>query len=223
MNPSAVVLHSGGMDSSICLLLAAQQFGKENVVSLGFRYNQRHAAELSAADLIASHYGIRRQVIDLPPLPGWEESSLISHSLPIQSSSGIPNSFVLGRNGLFLMMAAPLAKAHGSSTLFIGVMENEGANSGYPDCNRHYIDSVQAVIRLDLQDPTFTVQTPLIHMSKAQTLEVAHSLGVLDFLLEHTISCYNGLPLQGCQTCPACRLRNEGLVEFYLKLGIDKT
>jgi 7-cyano-7-deazaguanine synthase len=142
---------------------------------------------------------------------------LILHSLPIQHSSGIPNSFVPGRNGLFLMMAAPFAAALGASSLFIGVMEREGAHSGYPDCNRPYIDSVQTVIRLDLQNPSFMIHTPLIHMSKAETLEVADALGALEFLLQHTISCYNGVPLQGCQSCPACRLRNEGIAEFYQK------
>ena len=113
------------------------------------------------------------------------------------------------------MMAAPMARGVGAHALYIGVMEREGANSGYPDCNRPYIDSVQAVIRLDLQDPSFSIQTPLIDMSKAETMALADSLGALDFLLQHTVTCYNGVPLIGCQECPSCRLRNEGIVEFY--------
>ena len=215
MTYDAIVLHSGGMDSSICLVLAAKQYGRNNVLSLGIRYHQRHESELKAADTIASHFGIRREVIDLPPLPGWHTSSLITPSLPIDASSGLPNTFVVGRNGLFLMMAAPLAKTCGAHALFIGVMEREGANSGYPDCHRAYIDSVQAVIRLDLQDPSFSVQTPLISMTKAETLEVANSLGVLEFLLTHSVTCYNGIPREGCRECPACRLRNQGIEEFY--------
>jgi 7-cyano-7-deazaguanine synthase len=205
------------MDSSICLLLAAKQYGNDNVMSLGVRYQQRHKSELRAAEEIAAHYGICREVIDLPPLPGWDTSSLISHSLSIKTSVGCPNSFVLGRNGLFLMMAAPMARNVGAHTLFIGVMEREGAQSGYPDCNRLYIDSVQTVMRLDLQDPSFSIKTPLIHMSKAETMELADSLGALEFLLQHTVSCYNGVPLLGCQECPSCRLRNEGVIEFYRK------
>lgn len=215
MTHDAVVLHSGGMDSSLCLLLAAKQYGADKVISLGFRYHQRHENELAAAALIANHYGIRRELIDIPVLPGWDSSSLISHSLPITSHTQCPNSFVLGRNGLFLMMASPLAHSVGAHCLFIGVMEREGANSGYPDCNRSYIDAVQTVIRHDLQTPSFSIQTPLISMTKAQTLELADSLGALDYLLQHTVTCYNGIPIVGCKTCPSCRLRNEGIAEFY--------
>jgi 7-cyano-7-deazaguanine synthase len=215
MTYDAIVLHSGGMDSSLCLLLAAKQYGNGKVISLGVRYQQRHHSELAAAEEIAAHYGIRREVLDMAPLPGWDSSSLIAHSLPIESSAGCPNSVVLGRNGLFLMMVAPMARSVGAHSLFIGVMEREGSNSGYPDCNRSYIDSVQTVIRLDLQDSSFSIQTPLIEMSKAETLELADSLGALEFLLQHTVTCYNGVPLIGCQECPSCRLRNAGIAEFY--------
>ncbi len=214
MRYKALVLHSGGMDSSLCLLLARDQFGADNVLSLGFRYQQRHQTELLAAEVIASNYGIRREVVDMPLLLGWETSSLLTHSLPIQSEKGIPNSFVPGRNGLFLMMASVRARSVGARTMFIGVMEQEGANSGYPDCSRGYIDSVQAVIRHDLSDPSFSIETPLIRHTKAETLELADSQGALEFLLAHTVSCYNGIPLHGCGGCPACCLRNDGIREF---------
>jgi len=215
MSYETIVLHSGGMDSSLCLLLAAREYGREHVLSLGFRYGQRHDVELKAAEAIAAYYGIQRKVIDLAPLPGWDTSSLIDHSLPIQSAERCPNSCVVGRNGLFLMMAAPMARSVGAHNLVIGVMEREGAHSGYPDCSRLYIDSVQTVIRFDLSDPFFSIQTPLIHMSKAETMECADRLGVLEFLLQHTVTCYNGIPLSGCQKCPSCTLRNEGIVDFY--------
>jgi 7-cyano-7-deazaguanine synthase len=210
----ALVLHSGGMDSSICLLLAKQRFGAEKVLSVGFRYGQRHSSELEAAAKIADHFGIHRTVIDLPPIPGWEGSSLLSHSLPIEMIDGLPNSFVPGRNGLFLMMAAPLAGALGVHILYAGVMEREGSFSGYPDCYRSYIDAVEQVIRLDLRDPTFAVETPLISLTKAETLEVAASFGALEYLLEHTVSCYNGIRGRGCGSCPACILRRAGEEEF---------
>ncbi len=214
MTFDAIVLHSGGMDSSLCLFMAAQEFGRDRVLSLGFRYHQRHEVELVAAQAIASHFGVHRVVIDMKPLPGWEGSSLLSHDLPI-SSGHCPNSFVVGRNGLLLMMTSPLASRVGVRTLVIGVMEREGAHSGYPDCSRAYIDSVQTVLRLDLRDPLFSIQTPLIAMSKAETMELAHSLGVLDYLLEHTVTCYNGISGAGCQKCPSCILRNQGIAEFY--------
>lgn len=211
---NALVLHSGGMDSSICLLLAKEAFGKEHVVSIGFNYAQRHKSELDAARYIASHEGIKRVEIDLPPLLGWDQSSLVNTALPISHEEKVPNSFVPGRNGLFLMLAAPYAKKINATTMYIGVMELEGANSGYPDCSRQYIDLVQSVIRADLQDAHFTIETPLVRMTKAETLKIAHSLGKLDFLLEHTISCYEGLPGLGCQKCPSCILRNKGIQEF---------
>lgn len=215
MTTDALVLHSGGMDSSICLLLAKKRFGSEKVLSVGFRYGQRHNSELDAAAEIADHFGIHRLVIDLPVLPGWEGSSLLSHSLPIQMLDGLPNSFVPGRNGLFLMMSAPLARAVGAHLMYIGVMEIEGSFSGYPDCHRTYIDAVENVVRQDLQDPTFSIQTPLVSLSKAQTLEMASSLGALDYLLEHTVTCYNGVRGKGCGSCPSCTLRRAGEEEFF--------
>ena len=99
--------------------------------------------------------------------------------------------------------------------MYVGVMEREGAFSGYPDCHRAYIDAVEAVVRLDLRDPTFSIQTPLIELSKAQTLSLASARGALDFLLEHTVTCYEGLSGRGCGVCPACRLRRAGEEEFF--------
>jgi 7-cyano-7-deazaguanine synthase len=215
MSIEAIVLHSGGMDSSICLLLAKERFGADNIVSVGFRYGQRHASELQAAADISSHFGVARVVIDLPRLPGWEGSSLLSHQLPIQMTGDLPNSFVPGRNGLFIMAAAPLAGSLGAHTMYLGVMEMEGSFSGYPDCYRSYIDAVQAVVRLDLRSPEFSIQTPLIDRTKAQTLEIAASLNALEYLLEHTVSCYNGLSGRGCGACPACCLRKEGEDHFF--------
>jgi 7-cyano-7-deazaguanine synthase len=227
MSPcDAVVLHSGGMDSSICLGLAAKRFGASRVISLGFTYQQRHFSELQAASAIADHLSVRRLTIDVPILPGWENSSLVQSTIPIDTSQTIPNTFVASRNGLFLMMAAPLVRAVEARYMYIGIMEKEEANSGYPDCSRHYIDLVQSVIQADLQDKDVVVETPLCHLTKDQTLSIASDLGILDYLLEHTISCYEGLPLIGCKVCPACRLRNEGIITFYRErphLMIPKT
>jgi len=210
----ALVLHSGGMDSSLCLALAVDRFGVENVTSVGFCYGQRHSSELTAAGRIAEYFQVQRTVIDLPALPGWEVSSLINSDLAI-SQGDLPNSFVVGRNGLFLMMCAPLIKLMGIETVYVGVMELEGANSGYPDCSRAYIDSVESVIRRDIQNASFEVATPLVQMTKLETLLLADSLGVLDFLLQETVTCYEGIALLGCRSCPACLLRNEAVEQFY--------
>jgi 7-cyano-7-deazaguanine synthase len=224
----ALVLHSGGMDSSICLLLACKKYGADQVVSVGFRYAQRHASELEAARYIANTYNVQRVEIEVPVLLGWETSSLVNKQLAITKSDeslvsdverlvtnpSMPNSFVPGRNGLFLMMAAPFAKSIGATCMYLGILEQEGANSGYPDCSRVYVDLVQKVIRADLQDETFDIETPLVSMSKRETLFLAKSLGELSFLLEHTVTCYEGIPKDGCQKCPACILRNKGITEF---------
>jgi len=168
MGFDAIVLHSGGMDSSLCLALAAEKYGEKNVLSVGFRYNQRHSIELQAAETIAKEFSVQRHIVDIPAIPGWEVSSLVNANLPIVQEDGkIPNSFVVGRNGLFLMMAAPLTKAVSAKRIYIGVMELEGENSGYPDCSREYIDSVQKVICSDIQNADFSIQTPLVSMTKA--------------------------------------------------------
>ncbi len=215
MEALAIVLHSGGMDSSICLQLAINRFGKDQVISLGFDYHQRHASELQAASEIASIFGVRRKVLQVPSLLGWEDSSLITPTLAIEKNTSLPNSFVPARNGLFLLMSAPLARQMGAQYLYIGVMELEGANSGYPDCSRAYINAVQTVVRLDNKNPSLFIETPLIDMTKKETMILAHNLGILDVLLEHSVTCYEGLKGEGCTNCPACTLRNNGLREFY--------
>lgn len=211
----AIVLHSGGMDSSICLALAIKRYGKDAVLSLGFSYGQRHNSELQAASHIADHFGVERYVMEIPFMEGWQKSSLLSNKIPIKDGPFYPNSFVPGRNGLFLMLASTIAYASGARKIYIGVMELEGAYSGYPDCSSEYLQAVQTVLQLDLQDTSLQIEAPLLQMTKKKTMETAFSLGILDFLLENTITCYEGIPKEGCQKCPACRLRNEGVFEFF--------
>jgi 7-cyano-7-deazaguanine synthase len=97
----------------------------------------------------------------------------------------------------------------------MGVIEVDGSNAGYRDCSRAYMDLMQQILRLDLDDPSFEIRTPLVKMSKKQTLEEAARLKVLDFLLEETVTCYEGIPKKGCQKCPACLLRNEGIRQYF--------
>lgn len=216
-----LVLHSGGMDSSLCLLLACKKFGAQSVVSFGYNYAQRHSSELEAARKIAAHFGAQRVEMDLPRILGWESSSLVSTSIPVTKEDlprgTVPNSFVPGRNGLFLLMAAPYAKSIGAEAIYIGIMEGDESQSGYPDCSRHYMDLVQRVVQVDLQDPNFRIETPLVHMTKYDTLELAASMGEIEFLLSTTVSCYEGISQLGCGVCPSCCLRNSGVKEFLRK------
>lgn len=210
----AIVVHSGGMDSSLCLYLAIEQFGAENVLSMSFTYGQRHSNELDQAQLICKEWNVDNIVVNLDCLTEITNNSLTNHELSIENTDGVPNTMVVGRNGLMARVASIHANQLGANCIFMGVIEVEEANSGYRDCSRKYMDIVQAALRLDFDNPSFEIKTPLVYMTKKQTMELGYQMGVLQFLLETTITCYNGVVGAGCGTCPACKLRNEGIVEF---------
>lgn len=215
MHKKAVVVHSGGMDSSICLALAIREFSCDEVLSLSFCYGQRHAKELKQAAKICQDFGVGHVVIPLDCLQEITESALTNKAIPIRHPPGSsPNTLVVGRNGLMARLAAIHAAHLGARVIYMGVIEIEEANSGYRDCSRSYMDRMQAILRLDLDDPDFEIRTPLVKMTKCQTLQTARELGILEYLLCETITCYEGTPGWGCRLCPACVLRNEGLIQF---------
>jgi 7-cyano-7-deazaguanine synthase len=106
------------------------------------------------------------------------------------------------------------ANSIGANCIFMGVIEVEEANSGYRDCSRKYMDIIQKALRLDFDDHHFEIKTPLVFMTKYETMKLAHSLDVLEYLLEKTITCYEGISRFGCGECPACKLRNDGIFQF---------
>jgi 7-cyano-7-deazaguanine synthase len=213
----AVVVHSGGMDSSICLALAIKEFKAENVLSLSFSYHQRHETqELQQAKKICQTWNIDHVVLEINCLKEITTNALTHHQIPIEHANGeAPNTLVVGRNGLMARLGSIHAHHLGARYIYMGVMGLEGANSGYRDCSRFYMDLMQEIMRIDLDDPKFEIRTPLVHLTKKESLEIAHELGVLEFLLEESISCYEGIARLGCQKCPACQLRNQGLMEFH--------
>lgn len=218
MKKKAIVVHSGGMDSSLCLALAVKDFGTENVLSVSFSYNQRHSIELDRADEISRHFKVDHVVLDLSCLSQITESALIGNDKSIEHKEGeAPNTLVTGRNGLMARVAAIHANSLGAHYIYMGVMELEEANSGYRDCSRAYMDIIQAALRMDFADPSFEIRTPLVKMNKKETMELGHGLGVLEYLLETTVTCYEGIPKEGCLKCPACKLRNAGLKIFSLE------
>ncbi len=218
MKKKSVVVHSGGMDSSLCLALAVQEFGAGNVLSLSFDYDQRHSEELGRARLISDYFKVDHAELNLTCLGQITESALIGNDKKIEHKSGqAPNTLVPGRNGLMARLAGIHAHSLGAQVIYMGVMELEGANSGYRDCSRAYMDIVQSALRLDFADQKFEIRTPLVSMTKKQTMALGHNLGCLEFLLETTITCYEGIAKEGCQKCPACKLRNEGLKIFSLE------
>lgn len=218
-----VVIHSGGMDSSLCLALTLKEFKNEEIISLSFNYHQRHSPELEQSQKICRDWNVDHAVIDLSCLEQVTVSALIGSDIPIQD--GIkeggryiapPNTIVTGRNGLMARLGAIYAEKLGARILSMGIMGIEGSYSGYRDCSRHYMDKMEEILRLDLGDESFTIRTPLVDMTKAETMALADKLGILDYLWENTITCYEGIPKEGCKMCPACKLRNEGLQLFKL-------
>lgn len=218
MHKQAVVVHSGGMDSSLCLALAVQEYGAEQVLSVSFRYQQRHSLELERARMICDAWGVDHIELELNCLAQITDNALLNKQQTITHQQGeAPNTLVVGRNGLMARIAAIHAQSLAAHVIYMGVIEVESANSGYRDCSREYMDLMQQILRIDLDDATFEIRTPLVYMTKLQTMELAYELGVLQFLLEQTVTCYEGVPLLGCQHCPACLLRNEGIKQFSVR------
>lgn len=218
MKKKAIIVHSGGMDSSLCLALAVKEFGNQNVLSLSFSYNQRHSTELDRARKISEHFHVDHTEIDLSCLSQITESALIGNKEKIEHIKGTPpNTLVVGRNGLMARVAAIHAHSLGAHCIYMGIMELEEANSGYRDCSRAYMNLVESALRMDFSDPTFEIRTPLVKMTKKETMELGYGLGVLEYLLENTITCYEGIEKEGCLKCPACKLRNAGLKIFSLE------
>lgn len=211
----AIIIHSGGMDSSICLALAINEFGKTNVLSMSFNYHQRHSSELQQAKKICTDWNVDHVTINLSSLQGLTQNALMNSDVEILQQEGKPpNTLVIGRNGLMARLGAIHAHHFGAHCLYMGVLEMEEANSGYRDCSRHYMDLKQQILRIDLNDNQFEIRTPLIKMTKKETLEIAKKLGILEYLLKETISCYQGIRFAGCKSCPACHLRNAGIIEY---------
>lgn len=212
MKKKAIVAHSGGMDSSICLYLASQEFGPEHVLSLTFYYHQRNAIECQQAAKIAADWGIDHQLLSIDFLAQITQNALTHHNIPIEHALGqAPSTLVVGRNGLLTRCAAILAHQLGAHYLFLGV---ENLCSDYRDCSREYMELKQQILRIDLDDPLFEIRTPLIYMTKKETMDLAHELGILDYLWQNTVSCYEGIFGEGCKLCPSCKLRNAGMQEF---------
>jgi 7-cyano-7-deazaguanine synthase len=211
----AIVCHSGGMDSSICLAQAVQRFGADNVLAVAFDYGQRHKIELEQAKKICDFFAVQQRVVALDFMSHLTDNTLLGAGDIVHKNNAQPaNSLVVGRNGLMLRLCAIIADNLGANFVYSGVTEVEAKYSGYRDSDQRYIDLLQNILRIDLANDDFEILTPVVGLTKAEGMQLAAKLGVLDFLLEHTISCYNG-KIPGCQECPACCLRKQGIDEYY--------
>ncbi|GIO53606.1 7-cyano-7-deazaguanine synthase QueC [Paenibacillus rhizosphaerae] len=209
-NEKAVVVFSGGQDSTTCLFWALRQF--KEVETVTFDYGQRHRLEIECAQSIAAELGVKNTVLDMSLLNQLAPNALTRSDIEITQEEGeLPSTFVDGRNHLFLSFAAVLGKQSGARHLVTGVCETDF--SGYPDCRDAFVKSLNVTLNLAM-DYDFVIHTPLMWLDKAETWKLADDLGAFPFVRERTLTCYNGIIGDGCGECPACRLRKAGLDKY---------
>ena len=220
---TALVLFSGGQDSTVCLAWALERY--DDVETVGFAYGQRHAVELDQRErilgVLRDRGGTRGKLGDdhllaLPALAAIRETSLTRGTEIEIGASGLPTTFVPGRNLLFLTYAAALGYRRGIATLVAGMCETDF--SGYPDCRNATIQTLAAAISLGFDRPV-KIETPLMYIDKAETWALADKIGsqaLVDLIVEESHTCYLGDRSKrhawgyGCGSCPACELRAKG-------------
>ncbi|EGQ8388378.1 7-cyano-7-deazaguanine synthase QueC [Vibrio cholerae] len=209
----AVVVFSGGQDSTTCLVQALKEF--DEVHAITFDYGQRHKLEIEVAQQLAKQLGVTvHKVMDVSLLNELAISSLTRDDIPVShelQANGLPNSFVPGRNILFLTLAGIYAYQIGATTVITGVCETDF--SGYPDCRDEFVKAMNQALAKGMDLPLM-IRTPLMWLNKAETWALADQLGALDLVRHQTLTCYNGLIGDGCGECPACGLRQAGLKAY---------
>jgi 7-cyano-7-deazaguanine synthase len=232
MNPTgdhgALVLFSGGQDSTVCLAWALERF--ECVETIGFDYGQRHRVELDVRERVRERMRAMRpqweqglgadHTVHLAALAALSESALTRDIAIEMGESGLPTTFVPGRNLVFFCLAGALAYRRGIKHLVAGMCETD--YSGYPDCRDDTIKAMQLALNLGM-DRRFVIHTPLMWIDKAATFALARRIGgeeLVELLVEETHSCYLGDRSHrhewgyGCGECPACKLRADGYARW---------
>lgn len=210
----AIVVFSGGQDSTTCLLWALEEF--DQVETVTFLYGQRHELEVECAKKIAKDLGVNQKIIQMDLLNQLTENALTRKEMLIEEGK-VPNTYVEGRNHIFLSFAAIYAKTIGVKNVITGVSETEF--SGYPDCREAFIQSLNNTLNLAM-DEQFNLITPLMWKDKAEVWEMADKMGRLEYIRENTLTCYEGVIGDGCGNCPACKLRNDGLQTYLQGRGV---
>lgn len=212
---AALVCFSGGQDSTTCLFWAKKHF--KRVETVCFTYGQKHSQEIEIARKIAADADVPFQLLDVSLLGQLAPNSLTDATIEMdqeQPAGSFPNTFVPGRNMIFLTFAAVLARSKDIFHLVTGVSEADF--SGYPDCRDTFVRSLNVTLNLAM-DEQFVLHTPLMHRDKSEVWQLADELGVFDLVRSQTLTCYNGIPADGCGHCPACKLRREGLEKYKKK------
>lgn len=211
----AVVVFSGGQDSTTCLIQALQQYDEVHCIT--FDYGQRHRAEIDIAKNLAPRLGAKaHKVLDVGLLNELAISSLTRDNIPVPAFDSpqqdtLPSTFVPGRNILFLTLAAIYAYQVAAEAVITGVCETDF--SGYPDCRDQFVKALNHAVVLGIaRDIRFA--TPLMWLNKAETWALADYYQQLELVRQDTLTCYNGVPGDGCGECAACRLRAKGLHQY---------
>lgn len=222
-NQKAVVVFSGGQDSTTILGWALKTFGK--VVAISFNYGQKHTIELQQAKKIAKKLNVEHHILDVSLLNQLAPNALTRQDIDVCSYKDVvkgnePNTVVRGRNGLFTWLASIFASTHEIENIVLGVCEAD--YSGYIDCRDTFIKSLQTAINLGI-DEKIKIHTPLMFLDKCETNKLAYDMDILDIVVKYSHSCYNGNrdTLLGCQECPSCKLRNEGFKQFQEQYNVD--
>ena len=225
---AALVLLSGGQDSTVCLAWALERF--ERVETIGFDYAQRHRVEIDARVRVRERISALRSdwaqrlgedhLVRLDALAALSDSALTRETAIEIAENGLPTTFVPGRNLVFFAFAGALAYRRGAKHIVAGMCETD--YSGYPDCRDDTLKAMQLALNLGMER-RFVIHAPLMWIDKAATFALAHAIGgdaFIDLLVEHTHTCYLGDRTQrhdwgyGCGSCPACRLRAEGFARW---------
>ncbi|MBU8878623.1 7-cyano-7-deazaguanine synthase QueC [Bacillus sp. FJAT-29790] len=215
-NEKALIVFSGGQDSTTCLYWALERF--KEVEAVTFNYNQRHKLEIECAQNIAKELGVNHHILDMSLLNQLAPNALTRQDIEVEDGEDgeLPSTFVPGRNLLFLSFAGVLASQINAKHIVTGVCETDF--SGYPDCKDVFIKSLNVTLNLSM-DTSFVIHTPLMWLDKAETWKLADELNAFDYIRKNTLTCYNGIIADGCGECPACLLRKKGLEEYLMERG----
>ncbi|MDZ5783688.1 7-cyano-7-deazaguanine synthase QueC [Marinococcus luteus] len=210
-NDKAVVVFSGGQDSTTCLFWALEQF--EEVIAVTFSYGQRHDEEIEVAKRIAEDINVEHHVLDMGLLSQLAPNALTRDDIEVEAGEDgeLPSTFVEGRNLLFFSFATILASQKKAKHIVTGVCETD--YSGYPDCRDVFVKSLNVSLNLAI-GKEFVLHTPLMWLDKKETWGLADQLGRLEYVKNETLTCYHGIPGDGCGECPACQLRRAGYEQY---------
>jgi 7-cyano-7-deazaguanine synthase len=211
----AVVIFSGGQDSTTCLFWARERY--ETIEAITFVYGQKHLTEVECSKRICEKYGIKQNIVDISFLSAINDSAMVHGEDTSKMKNDLPTSFVPNRNQLFITLAHMYAQKIGALYLVTGVCQTD--YSGYPDCRQIYITAIEMATNLG-SNAQIQIHAPLMYLTKAETFELAEALDVLYEVCEMSHTCYEGNRSlyhgwgYGCGECPACQLRAKGWKEF---------